>query len=57
LWAPKWEALICKALPALRAGYQQSYPQAFWMTFKRQLNQQLKGITLSSHQLLPLVVA
>lgn len=29
------KALICKALQSLKATFQQSYPQKFWMVWKR----------------------
>jgi hypothetical protein len=45
------KALICKALTAVKATYQQSYPQNFWMLVKSVLNQGLKAISASSHQL------
>ena len=35
------EGLIFKGLARITPGFQQSYPQKFWMTFKAQKNQAL----------------
>jgi hypothetical protein len=46
------KALIFKAATALKAAYQQSYPQNLWTTGKSFKNQGLKAAIASSHQVM-----